>query len=333
MSDGETLQIIEQITLRNLVYARKFLASHKQACSGNREKVRERLIKVLKQKPHLKINLRSLLEELDAWGAQRIRLGTLPQSVLADFASERSVRKKSADAGMSDLLDGSITLVPPLTMTPMAITYKENGEGRLLTLIAAKTRNLLQSVPSVPDITLDNYPGVVFKPFKEETQKAVYFAEINLNSGFAIISSTLVKAGFTFNGEFGEFYTAFKPLIPLDKAVQIELFNATRNIRQKLDPQEVRIRARRARTSVGGTIGMTSHKAKSDMRADPELLQTDIDLSHAPCAHCNCYWEPKNGLQETVHTHVLAPEGEISIMGQVLEQSVRYVLRRILAVN
>lgn len=332
MSDEETLQIIEQITLRKLDYVRKFLAMQDQAHSGNRERVRERLIGVLEQRPDLKTKLRSLLEELDAWGTQRIRLATLPPSVLADFDSERSVRKKSVEAGMSDLFDGSVALVPPLTITPMAITYKENGEGRFLRLIAAKTQNLSQPVSSVPDKTFDDYPGVVFKPFKEEMQKAVYFAEINLDSGFALISTTLVRTGFTFSAEFGEFYAAFEPLIPLDEAAQVELFNATRNI-QQLDTQEVRIRARKARTSVGGIIGMTSHKAKSDMRADPELLQTDSDLSYAPCAHCNCYWEPVNGLQETVHTHVFAPEGEISIMGQVLEQSARYVLHRILTVN
>lgn len=333
MADEEIPQIIEQITLRKLAYAGEFLKSHKRAYTGTREKIRERLGAALEQNPELKTSLRSLLEELDAWGSQRIRLTTLPQSVLVDFKSKRSVQKKVADAGMSDLLDGSVALVPPPTTTPMAVIYKESGEGRFLTLVAAKTRNVLQPMPNIPDMTLDKYPGIVFKPFKEETQKAVDFAEINLDSGYTIISTTLVKTGFTFSAEFGEFYAVFEPLVPFDEAVPIELFTATRNIRHQLNQQEVRIRARRARTSVGGIIGMSSHKARSDMRADPELLQTDTALSYAPCAHCNCYWEPVNGLQETVHTHIFAPEGEISIMGQVMEQSARYVLRRILSAN
>ena len=182
-------------------------------------------------------------------------------------------------------------------------------------------------------MTFDEHPGVVFKPFKEETQKAVDFAEINLDSGFTVSSTTLVKSGFSFRAEFGEFYDVFSTLLPLDDAAPVVLYNATHNIREKLPQTEVRIRARKARTSVGGVIGMSSHTSKVDMRADPELLRTEDGLSNAPCAHCNCYWEPVNGLEEIVHTHIFAPEGEISIMAQVKENSARYVLRRILGLN
>jgi hypothetical protein len=333
MDDHGASQIVEQITLRKLVYAREFLKKHGHPYSGSREKVRERLAGVLDRKPELTPELHSLLDELDVWGTQRLRLAVLPQSVLEGLGSEAKVRQRVEDAGMSDLLDGRIALVPPEATTPMAISYKETSEGRFLTLIAAKTRNVFIPMLGIPDVTFEEHPGVVFKPYKEETQKAVDFAEINLESGFTVSSTTLVKSGFSFRAEFGEFYEVFSSLMPLDDAQPVVLYNATHNIRERLPQTEVRIRARKARTSVGGVIGMSSHTSKVDMRADPELLRTEDGLLNAPCAHCNCYWEPVNGLEEIVHTHIFAPEGEISIMAQVKENSARYVLRRILALN
>lgn len=333
MADTVASQVVEQITLRKLVYAREFLKKHGQPYSGSRDKVRERLTGVLDKKPELTPELHSLLDELDVWGTQRLRLGVLPRGAIEGFGSESEVRRRVEEAGLADLLDGRIALVPPDETTPMAISYKENDSGRFLTLVAAKTRNVFVPVADVPDVMLEEHPGVVFKPFKEETQKAVDFAEINLDSGFTVSSTTLVRTGFNFSAEFGELFDVFSPLVPLDDAEPLVLYNATRNIRERMALTEVRIRARKARTSVGGVIGMSSHTSKVDMRADPELLRTEDGLSSAPCAHCNCYWEPVNGLGETVHTHIFAPEGEISIMAQVKESSARYVLRRILELN
>jgi len=191
MVDNFASQIVEQITLRKLVYAREFLKQHGHPYSGSREKVRERLAGVLGRKPELTSELHSLLDELDVWGTQRLRLAVLPQSALEGLSSEGDVRQRVKDAGMLELLDGRIALIPPETTAPMAISYKETDDGRLLTLVAAKTRNVSVPVPDIPDVTMEEHPGVVFKPFKEETQKAVDFAEINLDSGFTVSSTTL----------------------------------------------------------------------------------------------------------------------------------------------
>ena len=150
MTDHVASQIVEQITLRKLVYAREFLKKHGQPSSGSRDKVRERLAGVLDRKPELTPELHWLLDELDVWGTQRLRLAVLQQSALEGLSSEAEVRQRVKDAGMSDLLDGQIALVPPEETTPMAISYKENGGGRFLTLVAAKTRNVYVPVPDIP---------------------------------------------------------------------------------------------------------------------------------------------------------------------------------------
>jgi len=331
--DDESLSIIEQLTLLKLEYAREFLTAHGQMRSGERETVRLRLIELLESEPKLKAELRALLDELDAWGNQRVRLRVFPKELLTNFESRRAVNKIADTVGMSDLLDKKVALVPPETLTPMSISYEERDESRFLRLVAARTRILLTPEPETQEITFQEYPGIVFRPFRKETHKAVHFAEINLKTGHAIISSPTIRPGFAYTPDFEEFYMAFNSLISLGQADHLPLYQATHNIRHTLNISEVRIRARKARTNVGGTVSLTSYAPEADMRSDAQLLGAEKSLHNAPYSFCNCYWEATNGLTETVHTHVLAPEGEVLIMGQVREQSARHVLQRIYSIN
>lgn len=334
MLDQESLNVIEQFTLRKLVYARDFLSSSRLPYYGTRAQIRQRLIDSLGSERINIASLKALLDELDLWGDQRVRLSRISRDVLADFSSSEAAHRKIDEAGLSDLLDGTISLEPPTDLTPMRISYEENGEGRWLKLIAAKTQRVFIPQNDIPDYKdEENYPGVVFKPFKEETQKAAEFAEINLDTGLAVVSATLFRHGISYRAEFNAFYTIFDPLIELRTAEPIELFNATHNIRFQLPAQEVRIPARRAKTRFGGSIDFRSHSARMDIRTDSEIGLSEAALPSATSFFCNCYWEVCDSLAECVHTFVYAPQGEVSIMGQVREASARYVLRRILEIN
>jgi hypothetical protein len=334
--DGETQELVNQVTLRKLDYTREFLRENKVTRSGVRVKVRNNLVGLLEQKPELKRELRSLLEELDVWGNQRVRLRKFPSPLLQKFSSKRAIKKVAEAAGMSGLLDGEIPLVPPESTTPYRISYEERQEDgkkiRLLTLLAAKTRTVLIPAPEVGDMRLDGRPGIVYKPFKEERQRAIDFAEVNLDTGVSFISTPLLHPASIFSTEFESFYTAFFPLLDLAGSGVLQLYRATEKIRT-LPWHEVRLRGQKARTRVGGSVDMSSHAPEIDMRSDPELLSTDRNLPTARRANCDCYWKPADGLSETVHTLVNAPEAEVIIMGQIKETSARHVLLRILDSN
>lgn len=334
--DTETRELVDQVTLRKLDYTREFLRRNKAPRSGVRGKVRDNLAGLLEQKPDLKLKLRSLLEELDVWGNQRVRLREFPAALLQQFSSERAIKKVAEAAGMSGLLDGEIPLVPPETTTPYRISYEERKEDgnkiRLLTLVAAKMKTVLIPAPEIGDMRLDGRPGIVYKPFKEEKQRAIDFAEINLNTGVSVISTPLIRPGSIFSTEFEPFYMAFLPLLDLASSGVLQLYRATEKIRT-LPPREVRLRGQKARTRVGGSVAMSSHAPEVDMRSDSELLSADRSLPAARRANCNCYWEPAGDLSETVHTLINAPEAEVTIMGQIKEASARHVLRRILDSN
>jgi hypothetical protein len=195
MVDADVLNIVEQLTLRKLSYARRLLEVVNLPYSGPRPKVRERLVDAIDSKHIAVTTLKGLLDELDIWGDQRVRIGRLSAEVLAMLQSQDAIAAKAADVGMSALLDGDVALVPPLDLTPMQIIYEEEPGHRRLRLVAAKTRQILQPQLAIPDYVDPQYPGVVFKPFKVETQKALAFAEIDLTHGLTFISTTLLTNG------------------------------------------------------------------------------------------------------------------------------------------
>ncbi len=230
MADEHTFNIVEQLTLRKLDYVRRLLKAINLPHSGTRSKVRERLIDAIDRNRIATATLQALLDELDAWGDQRVRIGRLSTSLLAEFQSADAITHKATAAGMSHLLHSEVDLVPPFDLTPMKIAYEEQAGRKRLRLVAAKTRQLMIPQPEIPDHIDQQYPGVVFKPFKVETQKALAFAEISLDDGLTLISTTLLRQGQGYTAEFGEFFTAFRPFIAFHEVEVIPLYPATHKI-------------------------------------------------------------------------------------------------------
>ena len=189
-ADDTVFNIVEQLTLRKLDYARNLLKSAALPYSGTRPQVRERLVKAMENKQIKLSTLQTLLDELDMWGDQRIRVGRLATSSLVGFRTGAALRSKVKAAGMSYLLDGAIALVPPSNLTPMKILYEEQSGRRCVRLVAAKTRQVMVPQPDIPDHRDPQYPSVIFKPFRIESQKALAFAEIHLDTGLTFMSAT-----------------------------------------------------------------------------------------------------------------------------------------------
>ena len=332
-------QVIEQLTRRKLEHSRQLLKSIKSPYTGNRDKIRSRLkAAYLADKIDVE-RLKQLLQELDTWGQQRIRIGHLEEDVLNELNSTDSITGKAKRSGMEKILDGIVDFVPPEQLTPMVIDYSEESGRRILRVVAAKTRQLWTAISDLPEIEfrrvfniLDNvdpaliekYADVIYKPFKKETQKAIDFAEIDLDTGFTLVSTTLIRRGNSYSAEFEEFYKVFDPFITLRNLKPVQLFDANGQI-YRLPLEEVKVLAHNLLTDVGGSL----RSNKADIRSDQQLHSAHSNLLDAPKPYCNCEWQTCPDLDEVVHTHVYAPAGEISILGQVTEKSVRYVLRKI----
>ncbi|HEX5869770.1 MAG TPA: hypothetical protein VFY65_05135 [Longimicrobium sp.] len=354
MPDEPTQEMIRQLTLRKLAFARELLREHQIPVSGTREALTERLFGAVDEGAIPSDDIRLLLDELDAWGDQRVRLGTMDRRDLRDFRDTDAVRRRIREAGLDDELLGRehVALVPPEKLSPMGVQLLEENGTRTVRLLAAKIRIVdipltnADEVPVArlparlrpgPDATAPGVPGavageIVYKPYRRLRQKAVSFAEIDLDTGVSLISTTLLKQGMNYHAEFGELLTLFAPLLPLATMVPQELYDAVRLIRN-LPQDEVRIYSRQQRTDVGGTMEIRSFSSIVDLRQDPALEVAAAALPNAEGYHCNCRWQIKGKLTEEVHTRIFSPMGEVSILGQVTENSVRNVLRRIRSIH
>lgn len=333
MVDERISEVIEQLTLRKLDFARDLLKSRKRAYTGTREKLRERLEEAYEKKAIKESELVTLLDELDAWGDQRIRIVRFGSDVLKFFGTWKDVEDRIREAQLESLVDGNIDLVPPPELTRMRIVYEELPRGRFLRLTAAKTRETLVELPEAPEVPVSNDPAIVWKPYRRELQKCVAMAEVNLDDGQALVSVAMLKRGNRYEIEFDEFYRLFFPLIPFERASVVSLYQAAHNARYQLSPSEVQLFMRRIPTQSGGSLDLRAHSGKADIRSDPQLTMAEQPMINQPCKLCNCFWEIGNGLGERVHTHIHSEEGEVAISGQIREASARHVLQRIIAIN
>src|SRR4051812_32136890 len=132
--DEQTQRIIEQLTQRKLDYCREVLRAADVPSSGSRRTLRARLVKAVEEERIAANSLHALLDELDAWGDQRIRFTKLPVAALAHLQSAEATAVEAAEAGMAHLLNGEISLTPPQELAPMAIRYEETDGQRVLKL-------------------------------------------------------------------------------------------------------------------------------------------------------------------------------------------------------
>jgi hypothetical protein len=98
MDEHEIDALIEQITLRKLDYSREFLDERSLPHSGKREKLRDRMVHAVREAAIDPSELRTLLDELDTWGNQRIRLLSLPSDVICAYATAKQVEARAREA-------------------------------------------------------------------------------------------------------------------------------------------------------------------------------------------------------------------------------------------
>lgn len=325
-------QVINQLVEHKSDYIRELFAQVNLPRYGNNEKIRERLtIAVNEEKIELPI-LQNLLYELDLWGKQRLQMRKIEPQLLNEFQTIESIKSKIAATDLGDVFDGEVALTPSPELTPMRVCCSGVDGNLTITFLAAKTREVWLSRPEIPNFTKEEYPEVVFRPFKLVHQKSISFAEVHIPSGNILVSTTALMQGRGYKKEFGEFTTLFENFFPFADSEPVQLFRATERINE-MPPENLSFYSQKRRTTSGTQLIYVANNLKTDFRNDDELADTLASMAGASNAFCNCVWQQSENLGEKVHTHIYAPEGQIAIMGGAREASARYVLQRIRELN
>ena len=137
-----------------------------------------------------------------------------------------------------------------------------------------------------------------------------------------------MRRGSSYRAEFKEFFQVFAPFIDLGRLRSMKLLEVNSKVCH-LPLDEVTLLRHDSSSDLGGSLRSQSHGKKADVRNDQQLNSAHSNWPDSPKFFCNYEWQICEKLDEPVHTHIYAPEGEVAIYGQVKEKSVRYVLRRI----
>ncbi len=334
IASEEEVLLVEQVTLHNLEFTRELLRRKGLPSSGVRETLREHCIAHLQAGTLSAAELSALLTSLEMWGNQRVRLVRFSDRDLGALQDRAAVVDRASEAGLGDLIDKELPLAIDDEVAPLSIRFYEQDGRRLLILIAGKVRQIWVHQPDLPDREDVDNPEITYRPFKRETQKVISFAEIDVDSGEGLISTKLLRTGTSYTAEFVEFYNCFEPFLRLVEGMTVDLYRAARNVYDSLSLAEVRIRNQRSLSPSGGKASFTSHSHSTDVRADTYLNQARQTLgASAPGDYCNFNWLRNDDLYEDIHVHLHGTLGEVSILGQVREDSVRYVLQHIRQAN
>ncbi len=314
MAIHEQHALVNQVTLHKLTFVRDLLKSKQLHSSGTRDKVRERCLEYLDEGKLTVEDFQSLLEPLEMWGNQRIRLVRFDEHLLNRFSNREAVIVAVQQNDLQRILDSKLPVAISEEITPLSIRYGESAGRRLLTLVGGKMRLVEVPADELGDKMDEAHPDVVWRPFRTEQQKVVSFAEIDLDSGLAMISTKLLRQGAKYTAEFGEFFWAFEPFISLSDADLIPLVGAVYRIFHTTQAEEVRIYNQKLRDAQGGTMDTKAHSSRADVRQH-NLLNAAIELfgDDTPGYFCNCRWQQCQDLCEEVHTNIHGQEGEITI--------------------
>lgn len=323
---------VDQLTLHRLDHVRALLAEYDvPGRSGTRENVRRVMVDAIRQEVVPRRRVLALLDELDAWGNQRILLRRFDVDHLAHLATEKKVMTLLAAQGLATLVDWPIPLVPLPELTPVRIEYRLVKGGARLRLFAARTRIREIAVRGVEPRPDEVDPFLVYRPYRIERTKAVTHAEVDLRSGVTWLSVAHSLQAKIMREDIASFIEIFNGVLNFAVARPVNLYPVTKAI-PDLPRADVRWVSTYDRTSVGGRIAMSSQSARDDIRSDPDLERARSSAGVNRNDQANCYWQQGVTLQEEVHTHIYADTAEITVFGNVREESVRHVLHRILTI-
>ncbi len=345
MATQEEIELVDQATLHKLAFVQALLKRKEFAFSGTREIVRARCLTHLDNGELNADELKSLLESLDLWGNQRIRLLHVPDGALQMFQDTASVELAIQQAGFTGIYQQEIPLIVEAQVSPISIRYSEVEGVRTLTLIAGKIQEEWVPVETLPELTYESVAAllqqadipdnnVVFRPFKLQRRKIVSFAEIDLDSGHGLLSVKSTQTAGSYKSKFEEFCWAFDPLLCVSNVDTVYLTKAISRVDDPGLQDHLDLPRQYLRDEQGARMRMEASSGQGDVRQHPKLRQARACFTGDDSGdYCVCYWNPDGLLTEKVHTCIYGSHGEVAFRGQAGEESIRYVLQRIRQLN
>jgi hypothetical protein len=173
--------------------------------------------------------------------------------------------------------------------------------------------------------------NLVFRAWKRKSARGTLAFDWDLQSGEAMLMIQRLPTGTEYAKIRDEMVKWLGPFVDLNAFDVVRVSPAIKGI---LESGEVRERRTRWETIQGGKATFTSPGLSKDIRADATLRKMEDAGSGAIQGSMgNMYWLPKDGstLRQEFHSLLHRKDQRIGIMGEKIEEEVRYVIGRIRA--
>ena len=285
---------------------------------------------IRKNKAH-KEHLYNFVNKVQEWGRQHIFLFRSKPDIRADFKklSLDSIQKTLIEEKVKLKLNESIPLFMP-EKNGFELFKVTLDEGKKLSLVWAERRVVYSRYED--DDYIDKESGLEYRAWKSHQARGILVFDWNLLTGQMMIRVSQAENKSTYeNGKrhiLQSINTIFK--IPTNSWTRLDIRKCIANIK---DSGEVSTKKFNQETQSGGKQSLQSRDKKHGIEADRELSDASKAMKNKYAStYGNFFWkvDDDEGLEKEVHTTIDSKSNSLLVYGIQTEDSVRYILGRII---
>jgi hypothetical protein len=318
-------QLVDCAMVHKAETLRRFLGEAGFAKSGTKDVLKNRLREFLEEDSANAVELTEYLNLIEGWGNQHIYLYMAASALSAKWRIEQFVKDVLKRNRLLSILNKPRAVVLPSSPTLASIVWTPQR----LRLIWNEKREWFERRDDA-DIEVSE-ENLVFRAWQRKTARGTLAFDWDLQSGEAMLMIQRLPSGTQYPKVRD---TMVKWLAPFVDLSAFEVVRVSSGIKSILESGEVRERRTRWETIAGGKATFTSPALHKDIRDDATLRKMEAAGSGAIQGSMgNMYWLAKDSatLNQEFHSLLHRKDQRVGVMGEKIEQEVRYVIGRIRA--
>ena len=321
----ELEQLVDCAMVHKAETLRRFLADAGIAKSGTKDVLKDRLRDYLQQDSKNAVELTEYLNLIEGWGNQHVYLYTAASGLYPKWRNENYVKDLLKRNRVLSVLNKPRPVVLPPSPTLASIFWTPQR----VRFIWNERREWFERRDDADiEATEEN---LVFRAWQRKTARGTLAFDWDLQTGHAMLMIQRLPTGTQYSGIRDVMVKWLAPFVDLNAFEVVRVSTAIKSI---LESGEVRERRTRWETMAGGKATFTSPAQHKDIRDDATLRKMEAAGSGAIQGSMgNMYWLPRDGatLKQEFHSLMHRKDQRVGIMGEKIEQEVRYVIGRIRA--
>ena len=322
LNDDDVSLAIEYAFGHRKVSIQEFLKRYSIPTTGKKEKLRDAVVKAIKDGKIAKGDIVAFLDSLEGWGNQHIYLFTSPENVMKKWNTEAKALKIVKAAGFENLFNCRRPLVLPDEPTLASIEWSK----KRVRFVWIDKREYQERVEAEDEESEDGQ--ILYKAYRNQVTRGITSFAWNLVSGEAALMIQSLPRGEKYKEVREVFEDELSAFVDLEDFKRSRI---TKAIKKLEGSKEALNRKIELATRTGAIAAYTSKGRKTDAYDDDDLRKSRTALGERTTSRSgNFYFQPTSkGLDRVIHVKLYTTDQRVGLFGECSESEVLYVLSRI----